>query len=56
MEKLKKNVRGSAVQNSLDQGHIVDVLQDQIISYEKEKNILLALSNDITMVREKRMT
>ncbi len=53
MEKLKKKLRGSAVQNSLDQGHIVDVLQDQIISYEKEKNILLALSNDITMVREK---
>ncbi len=48
----KERVKNSKLQKNEDEGHI-HLLQEQVAHYKKESEILLALSDDITKVRDK---
>lgn len=48
----KKNLKGSGLKKTED-AHPFRFLQEQVAHYKKESEILLALSDDITKVREK---
>ena len=53
---MKKNAQNnSSSQKAIEvlSNKNIETLQDRLIVYEKEKHILLELSNDITKVREK---
>jgi formate hydrogenlyase transcriptional activator len=54
MEKLEKSKNKKAYKAGYPPDQVyINTLQEQLQAFEREKNILLALSNDITKVREK---